>query len=75
MGLKYVADYGASKNLKTGMWFAPDSHDNFALLERDTAVLKKAYDQWGIRFFKLDMYWVNTNDERDRFLKLLESRK
>ena len=72
-GMKYVADYGAKKGLKTGMWFAPDSHDDFALLDRDVSVLKKAYDEWGIRFFKLDMYWIMTNAERNRFLKLLES--
>ncbi len=71
--LKCITEYAASKNLKTGMWFAPDSHDDFALLDRDTAVLKKAYDEWGIRFFKLDMYWINTIKERDRFLKLLEN--
>ena len=71
-GLKFMAEYGAKKGLKTGMWFAPDSHDDFALLNRDLAVLKKAYDELGIRFFKLDMYWIMSNVERDRFLELLQ---
>lgn len=70
-GMREVTDYAAERGIKVGMWFSPDSHDDFALLDRDSAVLKKAYDEWGIRFFKLDMFWVSTLTERDRFLELL----
>lgn len=69
--LKIVSDYAANDGIKVGMWFAPESHDGFALLDRDIAILKKAYDEWGIRFFKLDMYWIESDTDRDRFLKLL----
>ncbi len=70
-GMKHITDYAAEKSIKVGMWFAPDSHDEYALLERDINVLKKAYNEWGIRFFKLDMYWIMSNTEKDCFLKLL----
>ena len=70
-GMREVTDYATERGIKVGMWFAPDSHGDFALLDRDTEVLRRAYDEWGIRFFKLDMFWVSTDAERRRFLELL----
>ena len=70
-GMKEMADSAAKDGIRVGMWFAPDSHDGFALLERDKAVLRKAYEEWGIRFFKLDMFWVLSDTDRDQFLELL----
>ena len=72
-GMTEITDAVKAAGLKLGLWFAPDSESNYALLERDIAVLKKAYDEWGVRFFKLDMYWIESNESRDRFLKLLEA--
>ncbi len=71
-GVEYVTEYGKKNNVKVGMWFAPDSHNNFSLLERDLDVLRKAYQEWGIRFFKLDMFWIIDSPQRDRFLELLQ---
>lgn len=70
--IKKVTEYAAARNIKIGLWFAPDSHENFALLERDIGVLKKAYEEWGVRFFKLDMFWISNEMERERFLLLLK---
>ncbi len=70
-GMRLVTDTARDAGIKIGLWFAPDSHDNYALLERDLSVLKRAYDEWGVRFFKLDMYWIHTKEERDRFLCLI----
>ena len=72
-GMTEITDAVREKGLKPGLWFAPDSEHNYALLERDIAVLKKAYDEWGVRFFKLDMYWIESNENRDQFLKLLKA--
>ena len=72
-GLKYIADYAASKGIKVGIWFAPESRDHFVCMDRDIAILKNAYDNWGIRFFKLDMYWIECDLDRDRFLQYLAS--
>ncbi|MBQ9116973.1 MAG: glycoside hydrolase family 97 catalytic domain-containing protein, partial [Clostridia bacterium] len=69
--MRSLTRYASSKGIKVGMWFAPDSHNNFALLERDVSVLKKAYDEWGIRFFKLDMFWITSDIEKEQFMKLL----
>ena len=71
--MKEISKYAFDKNIKVGLWFAPDYHDEYSLLERDTAVLKKAYDQWGFRFFKLDMFFIETPKENERFLQLLKN--
>lgn len=72
-GLKYITDYAASKGVKVGIWFAPESRDHFVCMDRDIAILKNAYENWGIRFFKLDMYWIECDLDRDRFLQYLAS--
>ena len=66
-----LTEYARKKGVRVGMWFAPDSHGHFANIDRDVAVLKKAYDEWGIRFFKLDMFWITSDEDRDRFTELL----
>lgn len=70
-GLRCIADYAASKGVKVGLWFAPESRDHFVCMDRDIAILKNAYENWGIRFFKLDMYWIECDLDRDRFLQYL----
>ncbi len=70
-GMRLVTDSAREAGVRIGLWFAPDSHDGYALLERDLSVLKHAYEEWGVRFFKLDMYWIHTDADRDRFLELV----
>lgn len=70
-GMREITEYAAEAGIKIGLWFAPDSHGGFALLERDKAILRRAYEEWGFRFFKLDMFWVLSDTDRDRFLELL----
>lgn len=70
-GLKCICDYAAKKGVKVGIWFAPESRDHFAFMDRDIAILRNAYENWGIRFFKLDMYWIECDLDRDRFLQYL----
>lgn len=67
-----IVQYAAERGILTGMWFAPDSHGTFKHFERDMEVLTKAYREWGIRFFKLDMYWVDNATERDLMLSMLD---
>lgn len=71
--LSPVVEYAKGKGIRTGMWFAPFSKDTFSHFDRDVAVLKKAYDEWGIRFFKLDMYQVKNSADRNRMLDILRA--
>ncbi len=72
-GLAPLADHAASCGIKLGLWFAPDSHEVFAHLERDKQILRHAYEEWGIRYFKLDMFWVHTDADRDCMLDLIDT--
>ncbi len=72
-GLAPLSEYASSRGVKLGLWFAPDSHEVFAHLERDKAILRRAYEEWGIRYFKLDMFWVHTDADRDCMLDLVET--
>ena len=72
-GMGEITSAAREAGLKLGIWFAPDSDENYALINRDIAVLKKAYDEWGVRFFKLDMYWIESNENKEQFLKMLKA--
>ncbi len=55
-GIMPLSELAAKYGIKIGMWFAPSSHGCFAQLERDKAALRRCYEEYGARFFKLDMY-------------------
>lgn len=70
-GIKFLADKAESLGMKLGLWFAPYTANGYEALERDLQVLGKAYEQWGVRFFKLDMYWIESKKDAERFLEFL----
>ena len=70
-GIKFMTEKTEAKGMKLGLWFAPFTKNNYAALERDVKTLKKAYDEWGVRFFKLDMYWIESKEIAERFLEFL----
>jgi hypothetical protein len=72
-GMIEITRAAKEAGLKLGIWFAPDSENNYALIDRDISVLKKAYDEWGVRFFKLDMYWIESDENKRQFMKLLNA--
>lgn len=72
-GLRVITDYAAGKKILVGMWMVPYSWNEFETLERDIAVLRRAYDEWGIRFFKLDMYQVTSERGKVRLLDLIRA--
>ena len=71
-GIMPLTELAKKDGIKVGMWFAPSSHDCFAKLERDKAVLTKAYNEYGARFFKLDMYQASDKAHVEKMLSLLE---
>ena len=72
-GMKYVSDYAAERGVKLGLWFAPESKNHFELAKRDIKILKNAYDNWGIRYFKLDMYRIEDNEDKIKFADYLKA--
>ncbi len=53
-GLKPLAQQAASKGLKFGLWFGPDSSNDFTNWERDANRLIELHNQDGIDYFKID---------------------
>ncbi len=70
-GLQGVCDYARQKGVGIGLWFAPDFHGHFRLLERDLRVLTEAANL-GCSFFKLDMLFVLDTEDKSRMLKMLD---
>ena len=70
-GIKFMTEKTEAAGMKLGLWFAPFTKNNYAALERDVKTLKKAYDEWGVRFFKLDMYWIESKELVEKFLEFL----
>jgi len=72
-GMRYLRDYAAEKGVQLGLWFAPHSRNCFEHFERDIAVLKKAYEEWGIRYFKLDMIQLVTDCHCPKMKEFLDA--
>lgn len=72
-GMRAISDYAAEKGVSLGLWFAPESRGVFGKIVRDLDVLKKAYDEWGIRYYKLDMLQLTTQKHCDRMLVFLDA--
>jgi len=70
-GIAEVTEYAREKGIKVGMWFAPYSTNHAEQLEFDKNFLKTAYFEWGIRFFKLDLYLVESHEDQERMLNIL----
>ena len=71
-GLAPLAAYAAEHGVALGLWFAPYSGGLFEYFERDLSFLQKAYHDWGVRYFKLDMIHLPTRAHCDRMTTLLE---
>ena len=70
-GIKPLSKLAESYGMKLGLWFAPSSHDCFAKIERDKRELRKMYEEFGARFFKLDMYQAADKAHTDKMQELL----
>jgi alpha-galactosidase len=53
-GLKPLVQQAASKSIKFGLWFGPDSSNDFSNWERDAGRLLELHNQDGIDYFKID---------------------
>ena len=70
-GIASLSPYAEERGVKTGLWFAPHSRNDFEHLERDVAILRRAFEEWGFRYFKLDMLQLNTKEQCARAEELI----
>lgn len=71
-GLEPLADYAKEQGVELGLWFAPESRSCFKNMSRDLSVLKKNYRECGIKYFKLDMLRLVSQDYCERTLDFLD---
>ena len=72
-GIESITPYADAHGVKTGLWFAPHSRGDFAHFERDIAILKRAYEEWGFRYFKLDMLQLHTHAQCRRAMEFIDA--
>lgn len=72
-GFVSLADEAAERGVSLGLWFSPDSADDFSNWKRDADTLAALYTSYHIRFFKLDGIRIENQLAERRYLKLLEN--
>ncbi|WFB35856.1 alpha-galactosidase [Kiritimatiellota bacterium B12222] len=53
-GLEPLIERAKELNMQFGLWFAPDSADEFALWKKDAECILDFYRTYGVRFIKID---------------------
>ncbi|HEV7300889.1 MAG TPA: alpha-galactosidase [Tepidisphaeraceae bacterium] len=59
-GLAPLVDAARDRGMKFGLWFAPDSSDDFANWERDADQILSLYREQGIEYVKIDGVKMHT---------------
>jgi alpha-galactosidase len=71
-GLEPVMAHARRRGVGVGLWYAPDSADDFANWEKDAAMLIDLWQRHGVRHFKLDGVKLLSPSCERRFRALLD---
>jgi alpha-galactosidase len=71
-GLEPIIKAAREANLKLGLWYAPDSADDFANWNRDAEQLLTFHRTLGINFFKLDGVKIRSKTGEINFHKCID---
>jgi alpha-galactosidase len=71
-GLESTIAEAKAKGMAFGLWFAPDSSNDFANWEKDAAVMIDFYQRYGIRNIKIDGVKAHTKAAEIKLQKLLQ---
>lgn len=71
-GLEPVLDAAKQAGLKIGLWFAPDSSDDFVNHQRDADVILGLHERYGIDCFKLDSIDMRSERGEQRVWQFIE---
>ncbi len=72
-GLQPLFQLARERNLRVGLWFAPDCSNEAANWERDAELLLRHHRELGVDFFKIDALKI-TSPQSEANLKLLFAR-
>lgn len=70
-GLGVVVNKAKEYGIEFGLWFSPDSSNDFQNYEKDIDTLMNLYNTYGVRYFKLDGVKIRNKLCEMRFIKLL----
>ena len=71
-GLEKVVDKAREYGIEFGLWFSPDSSNDFENYQKDVETLMNLYNTYGVRYFKLDGVKIRNKLCEMRFIKLLQ---
>lgn len=71
-GLEPIVDAAHAAGMKLGLWFAPDSSEDFVNWERDAATLLGLHQRYGVASFKLDSIVMRSAAGERRVRQLIE---
>jgi len=68
-----IAEKCRENGVTLGLWFAPDSANSFAEIDRDMETLSRLHQEFGAAYYKLDGCKFTDRKGEERFLKFLDS--
>ncbi len=71
-GLKPLVEAAKARGMRFGLWFAPDSSNDFANWEKDAAQLLTYWKNEGVRYYKIDGVKSTTTLGEERLHKMFE---
>lgn len=72
-GLSSLSSYAHDRGMKLGLWFAPDSSDDFANWHKDADQLLRWNQENGVDAFKLDSVNILSQHGRENYHALLDT--
>jgi alpha-galactosidase len=71
-GLKPIADAATAHGVHFGLWFAPDSVDDFVNWERDAAKCMEFHRKLGVNYIKIDTVKMRTKQGEINYHRFLQ---
>ncbi len=71
-GLEPVVEKAKKFGLEMGLWFGPDSSNDFENYQKDVETLMHFYNTYGIRYFKLDGVKIRSKLCEMRFISFMQ---
>lgn len=72
-GLEAVIQYADGLGIEAGLWFSPDSSNDFANYRRDIETIWSLYQKYHIRYYKLDGVKIRSKLGEARFYSFMDT--
>jgi len=71
-GLEPIREAASAANIRLGLWFSPDSTDNFANWEKDADILIELHRKYGVTYFKLDGIKIRSKKGEQNLFNMMQ---